>query len=88
MDIKNFENYINVDDWLCENNDLSISDINKTLVNKKIIFINNSENIPNYDDKFSFEKIDEDLFLSGLNTDNIKVNYPPECCYFKKERIN
>ena len=70
----------NLDDWLIENEDKNIEELNK-LIHGKVLYY--YDEIINLTEEFRAEKFKEDWFIYGRNSNDDICGYPPECCYFE-----
>lgn len=70
----------NLDDWLIENEDKDIKELNKLIKGKTLYYYDKTVNSI---EEFKAEKFKEDdWFIYGINYNDIS-GYPPECCYFE-----
>ena len=70
----------NLDDWLIENEDKNIEELNKLIHGKVLYYYDETINLT---EEFRAEKFKEDCFIYGRNSYNDICGYPPECCYFE-----
>ena len=70
----------NLDDWLIENEDKNIEELNKLIYGKVLYYYDETINLT---EEFRAEKFKEDWFIYGINSNNDICGYPPECCYFE-----
>lgn len=70
----------NLDDWLIENEDKDIKELNKLIKGKTLYYYDKTVNSI---EEFKAENFKEDdWFIYGINDNDIS-GYPPECCYFE-----